>query len=70
MRWRVGRKLGRTLYLQRGAKPTDGDIFLGLMETTGLAEAVAEAMNHYATALSQHCICNVGRLRDCPLHGE
>jgi hypothetical protein len=35
--WRVGRKLGRTLY--------DGEVFVGLMETRELAEQVVEAMN-------------------------
>jgi hypothetical protein len=36
-RWRVGRKLGRTLYL--------GDTFVGLMDSQFLAEKVAATMN-------------------------
>jgi hypothetical protein len=47
MRWRVGRKLGRTLYRQDGAEPSSADTFLGLMETEELAEAVVEAMRRF-----------------------
>ena len=39
-RWRVGRKLGRTLYAQQGPEPGDDDPFLGLMETPELAAEV------------------------------
>lgn len=35
--WRVGRKLGRTLY--------EGDEFRGLLETRGLAQVIADALN-------------------------
>lgn len=42
-RWRAGRKLGRTLYLQDGSEPSDDDRFLGLMESEELAEIVVEA---------------------------
>lgn len=41
--WRVGRKLGRTIY---AVDPEiDGDVFMGMMETRALAAAVVEAHN-------------------------
>jgi len=43
--WRVGRKLGRTIYRQLGAEPSWDDPFLGIMETRDLAEQVVEAHN-------------------------
>lgn len=43
--WRVGRSLGRTLYLQEGAEPSKTDRLLGLMESTTLATEVVRAMN-------------------------
>lgn len=46
-RWRVGRKLGRTLYLQEGDAPSDEDRFLGLMEKPELAEIVVESVRRF-----------------------
>lgn len=51
-RWRVGRKLGRTLYIQAGAEPdcdggTNGDTFVGLMDSRDLAQFVVDAVNHF-----------------------
>lgn len=43
--WRVGRKLGRTVYAQVGDEPDDEDPFLGLMETEDIAAQVVDAMN-------------------------
>lgn len=45
--WRVGRKVGRTVYRQRGPDPADGDELIGLMDTPELAALVVEAVNHY-----------------------
>jgi hypothetical protein len=46
LRWRVGRKLGRTLYaMLPDGTPSDDDIFIGLMETRELAEAVVREHN-------------------------
>lgn len=45
MTWRVGRKLGRTLYHQVEQTPSDRDVFLGLMETAALAQQVADEHN-------------------------
>lgn len=43
--WRVGRKVGRTLYVQVGAEPSDDDVLVGLMDTADLARLVVEAVN-------------------------
>jgi len=45
MTWRVGRKLGRTLYRQVDDGPDDKDEFLGIMETRALAEHVVSLVN-------------------------
>jgi hypothetical protein len=39
-RWRVGRKLGRTLYAILRDEPSDDDVLIGLMDTEALAAAV------------------------------
>jgi hypothetical protein len=46
-KWRVGRKLGRSLYFQEGPEPSDDDRFLGLMEKAELAELVVEAVGRF-----------------------
>lgn len=43
--WRTGTKLGRTLYRQKGNEPSVEDEFIGMMETSELAERVAFAIN-------------------------
>ena len=43
--WRVGRSLGRTLYWQVGAEPSKDDVFVGIMDTVGLAAQVVAACN-------------------------
>ena len=35
--WRVGRHLGRTLYVQVGDEPSGEDTFMGVMDTKELA---------------------------------
>jgi len=44
-RWRVGRKVGRTIYLQRGPEPSDDDPLIGVMDTARLARTAVEAVN-------------------------
>jgi hypothetical protein len=46
-RWRVGRSLGQTLYIQVGDDPSKSDIFMGIMETRDLAEMIVQAVNEY-----------------------
>lgn len=43
--WRVGRSLGRTIYAQNGDEPSKDDIFLGIMDTVGLAAYVVRLHN-------------------------
>ena len=45
LRWRTGRKVGRTIYAQPGADPSDEDILIGLMDTPKLAHAVVVEHN-------------------------
>ena len=44
-RLRVGRKVGRTIYEQRGAEPDDRDVLVGVMDTRELAREVVNAVN-------------------------
>lgn len=41
--WRVGRKVGRTIYRQRSADPADGDELIGVMDTIDAAKLAAQA---------------------------
>jgi hypothetical protein len=43
--WRVGRKVGRTIYRQLGPEPSDADELVGMMDTAELAKQFVEAMN-------------------------
>lgn len=44
-RWRVGRKVGRTIYLQLGDEPSDTDPLIGVMDAIDLAEEVVRCVN-------------------------
>lgn len=44
--WRVGRKLGRTIYRQIGDEPSDNDVFIGIMDSTVDALTVVRAVNY------------------------
>ncbi len=58
MTWRVGRKVGRTIYMQFGSEPSDGDPLIGVMDTRGLAATVIDAVNNvnkYRDALRAIC---------------
>jgi hypothetical protein len=43
--YRVGRKLGRTLYLQQGREPSDDDVLLGLLDDPAFAAFVADVLS-------------------------
>lgn len=45
LRWRVGRKVGRTIYAQYNDEPSDSDVLIGVMDTRELAEAAVAAYN-------------------------
>jgi hypothetical protein len=42
-RWRVGRRVGRTIYRQLGPNPSDDDPLIGVMDTPAFARAVVDA---------------------------
>ena len=44
-RWRVGRKVGRTIYAQMADAPRDDDPLIGVMDTPALARAAVDAHN-------------------------
>jgi hypothetical protein len=50
-RWRQGRRVGRTVYLQAGPEPSDDDLLIGLMDTPALARRVVDAVNAYRPGL-------------------
>jgi hypothetical protein len=43
--WRVGRKVGRTIYRMRGNDPSDDDELIGVMDTPALAVEAVDAVN-------------------------
>lgn len=43
--WRVGRKVGRTIYRQISTEPADGDALIGVMDTRWLARQAVTAYN-------------------------
>jgi hypothetical protein len=47
-RFRVGRKVGRTIYRQVGQEPSDADELVGVMDTRPLAAFAVAAMNGFA----------------------
>ncbi|MDQ1446833.1 MAG: hypothetical protein QOI20_3297 [Acidimicrobiaceae bacterium] len=49
-RWRVGRKVGRTIYAQLGGTPSDADVLIGVMDTNQIAERAVR--DHNATIVA------------------
>ena len=47
--WRVGRTVGRTIYVQRMPEQSKADVLIGLMDTQGLAEFVCRCVNYVLT---------------------
>lgn len=45
--WRVGRSVGRTLYVMTDEEPSGNDVLIGMMDTAELAELVMYAVNHH-----------------------
>ena len=43
--WRVGRKLGRTIYVQVGDAPSDDDVLIGVMDSPALAATAVTCVN-------------------------
>lgn len=45
MKWRTGRKVGRTIYLQVRDQPSDSDRLIGVMDSPQLAAEAVDAVN-------------------------
>lgn len=45
--WRVGRKLGRTLYIVQDPDDPDGDLLVGMVDSRWLGRLVCDAVNAY-----------------------
>lgn len=45
MRLRTGRKVGRTLYIQRGVEASDADTLIGLVDDRVIAEEIVRRWN-------------------------
>lgn len=43
--WRIGRKVGRTIYVQVGDHASDDDHLIGMMDTPELAQVVVNSVN-------------------------
>lgn len=49
-KWRVGRKVGRTLYAMLYDEDSDSDVLIGMMDTPQLAEEAVRAHNETGSA--------------------
>ncbi len=71
--WRVGRKVGRTIYRMLGEKPSDNDVLIGVMDTPELAQLAVAAYNtnplrtlrSHESYLREGCRCGKGY---CAVH--
>lgn len=45
VRWRTGRKLGRTIYMQLLDEPSGSDIVIGMLDNVEVAKYVVELHN-------------------------
>lgn len=62
--WRTGRKLGRTLYQRTYTDgPSDDDKFLGIVDTSELAQHVVAAVNAVALIRELHKPVTDGHIR-------
>lgn len=50
--WRVGRKLGRTIYAQLGPEPSADDPLLGTLDSPELAAEAVRCHNHLLKELN------------------
>lgn len=49
-RWRIGRNVGRTIYVQYGDAPSKDDRLIGVMDSRDLAARVVDAVNAHHDA--------------------
>ena len=62
--WRVGRKVGRTIYDQKGPRPHDKDELIGMMDTPELAREAVAAVNGESEV--REALAELVRLKDGP----
>jgi hypothetical protein len=55
-RYRVGRKVGRTIYRQLGDEPSDDDTLVGVMDNRPMAMAAVLGLNAMQQAADDHGI--------------
>ena len=60
--WRTGRKVGRTIYVQNGDDPADGDRLIGMMDTPEMAALACAAVNR----LSADVAADIERVANTP----
>ena len=53
--WRVGRKVGRTIYALVGGEPSDEDELIGVMDSIAVASTAVEAHNATLSPWSKCC---------------
>jgi hypothetical protein len=44
--WRIGRRVGRTIYVMTGDEPSDDDILIGMMDHANIAAVAVLAHNN------------------------
>lgn len=54
MKFRTGRKVGRTLYVQIGDQPDDMDLLIGIVDSADQADIIVNAVNAAATIRELH----------------
>lgn len=54
MKFRTGRKVGRTLYVQINDHPDDMDLLIGIVDTTDQANIIVTAVNAVARLRALH----------------
>ena len=53
MKFRTGRKVGRTLYVQIGDQPDDMDLLIGIVDSGDQADIIVSAVNRVAALEAQ-----------------
>lgn len=63
-KFRVGRKLRRTIYVQLGSEPGDDDMFVGIADTSDLAQHIIDSHNERRTAQVESLLEDLERYKE------
>ena len=63
-RWRVGRKVGRTIYRQVSDEPSDDDVLIGVMDSRDDADRAVLAFNLFCRIKRSHEVVQDARSRE------